>query len=1451
MSASTPLPEGKVVQRESWRLQPREPPPPPPPAGSAPVPRPDRYPGLPAIQFPPRGAPQAPPHPSSSSSVQWGSTQGPFSARAAPGGQSQREAFAAARDSRPPSASSYVPAASQNDWPSSSRMEDMAGPSSGAWRAKDWHREEDGGGDEDAGEGSSRRGVRSERGRSREGDDRGRPREEDSYTAGETSRSYRGYGSERDLDGRREKGRGKRRYDDDEEGEGRRERDGRDGRESRDGRDERIERESRSGRGGYKDGREERERRSGRERDGEEEDDRRRRRRRDRRRARDDERSRSRSVSRDRHHDRHQRHTPSPTRSPSPETRQRELDRQARKLARRAAKHATLAALDPLVLALPDGADAGAVVDGPRKQRAYSPSAPVPPDMARDRDLGAPAPASSVGEPAVPDSKHSEEYDIPGASSVMGSGSKHSRESRGGRKRKWRRSPDYERGARDRSEERSRSRSPSPRRKHRLSPTPDDYPNSLQRTKRSRHKDDERRPTSPDGFHGRKRSRSLSREREHRDRDWERDRGERKEREQDRARGREKRRERSEDERRPGRSRDRASERGERDRSRERGRDSSPRERSLPREAANGAPSRALSPSLGQSYVRATRETPQYLQPPTGPRRAPPSGPRALSGSPHPNHQAQLAHSDAHPPPGGPIPPPRAPRSSPTKHFIPPPRVPLGLNRRLPAPYEPPSPFQGVKGPNPILPNGEPLPPGLSKNKRKALRKKINKKVKMDGGPGGEGGGGGGGNDGRGEGIPYDESSFPPIPPPRPPANQAHPPTSSRPPIPSGPAGHPHPPHARPRPDGNTNANGYGPAHGWAHRKVDLDIPERRRDAPGLAYDDALAYGSGSSRAGTPDQRRSSPVSRESGRVAGAQVGQRWREETGEKETESKAQPVKISFGAAVEAQRSVTSQPIAKFFTGDVSPESSRNLAPAPPSPHPAPTSQATSAAAHLAALQSTTTPFLQAAYRQWASQGAGTSLHGFMVTYLGREPEEREVRDVRALWSAERRMEQESAGSRAGQSQTQPQPRMSGANAIGPADASRSRWGNNYTPGELQAGGPSASAVPVDPRRRRDSQLLAEPRAAESTTSSPALRHQPNPAGLTPSDPLALPTSTTSTPPPATGPPFNPSGDMYERLAAVGEGTYGKVYKARANDTGMLVALKRIRMEGEKDGFPVTAMREIKVLQSLRHENVLRLLEMVVSHGGSVSMVLEYMDHDLTGLLAHPTLIFTPANLKSLSYQMLSGLNYMHHRGILHRDMKGSNILLNSRGELKLADFGLARRYDKKRGWDYTNRVITLWYRSPELLLGETVYGAEVDMWSAGCIILELFTSKPVFQGSDEIDQLTVIYSILGTPREVDWPAMNELPWYELVKPREVVESRFREMFAETLSPAALDLVEGLLYYDPVKRLSASAALKTAYFLTEDPPMEKPTQLAGIGEHHEMSAKAERRRKRVEEWQ
>lgn len=432
------------------------------------------------------------------------------------------------------------------------------------------------------------------------------------------------------------------------------------------------------------------------------------------------------------------------------------------------------------------------------------------------------------------------------------------------------------------------------------------------------------------------------------------------------------------------------------------------------------------------------------------------------------------------------------------------------------------------------------------------------------------------------------------------------------------------------------------------------------------------------------------------------------------------------------------------------------------------------------------------------------------FLDEYLGKKARDDEVKRVEEVWHAKEEWEREEEMGRRYLEEVGKGGRVEGV---------------NVAPVERGAARVSPAAVVVAPKPEPE---LAPMPALGPELQAPAPRAEPQPQTQVPIPLPAVPT-------------------VYQKLAAVGEGTYGKVYKAISLITHQPVALKRIRMENEKDGFPVTAMREIKLLQMLQHENVLRLVEMVVERGG-VYMVLEYMEFDLTGLLAHPEIKFSPANIKSLSHQMLSGLSYLHHQSILHRDMKGSNILVNSRGELKLADFGLARVYAKKRREDYTNRVITLWYRSPELLMGETIYGPEVDMWSAGCIILELYTTKPIFQGSDELNQLEIIYGLLGTPTEAEWPSVKELPWYELVKPKEEIGSRFRTSFAKWLSPAALDLVEGLLFYDPSQRLLADSALQTDYFLMEEPAMEKPTQLEGMGEHHEMSAKAERRRRKIE---
>ena len=287
----------------------------------------------------------------------------------------------------------------------------------------------------------------------------------------------------------------------------------------------------------------------------------------------------------------------------------------------------------------------------------------------------------------------------------------------------------------------------------------------------------------------------------------------------------------------------------------------------------------------------------------------------------------------------------------------------------------------------------------------------------------------------------------------------------------------------------------------------------------------------------------------------------------------------------------------------------------------------------------------------------------------------------------------------------------------------------------------------------------------------------------------------------------------------SVVGSGTYGKVFKAIHVYTKELVALKKIRMEGEKDGFPVTAVREIKLLQSLKHHNVVSLQEVMVEKNDCF-MVFEYLSHDLTGLLNHPTFRLEHAHKKHLARQLFEGLDHLHKRGVLHRDIKAANILVSSSGQLKLADFGLARFYAKRRQLDYTNRVITIWYRPPELLLGETQYGPAVDVWSAACVLVEIFTKHAIFPGDGgEINQLEKVYAVLGTPTRAEWPGLVDMAWYELLRPTERRPNAFREKYADRLTPAAFELLRDMFQYDPAKRLAACDVLEHPYFTAEEP--------------------------------
>lgn len=308
------------------------------------------------------------------------------------------------------------------------------------------------------------------------------------------------------------------------------------------------------------------------------------------------------------------------------------------------------------------------------------------------------------------------------------------------------------------------------------------------------------------------------------------------------------------------------------------------------------------------------------------------------------------------------------------------------------------------------------------------------------------------------------------------------------------------------------------------------------------------------------------------------------------------------------------------------------------------------------------------------------------------------------------------------------------------------------------------------------------------------------------------------------------------YRGMAKIGQGTFGEVWKARCIQSQRIVALKKVLMENEREGFPITALREIKILQQLRHENVVELIEICRTRPDQknkkrpeIHLVFEFCEHDLAGLLANKHVQFSLAEKKKVIQQLLEGLYWVHKNKILHRDMKAANILINKEGVLKLADFGLARPYSvPKRGQAirYTNRVVTLWYRPPELLLGAREYGPPIDVWGAGCVMAELWTRLPIMQGKIEQDQLVKIQKLCGGINPKTWDKVEEMPlWNKLTFQPEVknaprIVSQRLKLYIKDAN--ALELIEKLLTLQPSQRIDCDTALNHDFFWTD--PMPEP---------------------------
>jgi len=285
------------------------------------------------------------------------------------------------------------------------------------------------------------------------------------------------------------------------------------------------------------------------------------------------------------------------------------------------------------------------------------------------------------------------------------------------------------------------------------------------------------------------------------------------------------------------------------------------------------------------------------------------------------------------------------------------------------------------------------------------------------------------------------------------------------------------------------------------------------------------------------------------------------------------------------------------------------------------------------------------------------------------------------------------------------------------------------------------------------------------------------------------------------------------YQKLEKVGEGTYGLVYKAKDKQMGVLVALKKIRLESEDEGTPSTAVREISILKQLKHPNIVQLRD-VIHTETSLTLVFEYLDQDLKNYLdACGEKGIDDYTIKSFLYQLLQGIAYCHQNHVLHRDLKPQNLLINMEGELKLADFGLARGFGipvKK----YTHEVVTLWYRPPDVLLGSTKYSTQVDIWGVACIFAEMSTGRPLFCGASDPDQLVKIFKIMGTPSVKDWPDLVNLPDYKKIAKLPVYKPKKLSTLVPRLDKQGIDLLSKMLQYDPAKRLSAKEAMKHPYF-------------------------------------
>ncbi|KAJ2160123.1 cyclin-dependent protein kinase [Coemansia sp. RSA 552] len=321
------------------------------------------------------------------------------------------------------------------------------------------------------------------------------------------------------------------------------------------------------------------------------------------------------------------------------------------------------------------------------------------------------------------------------------------------------------------------------------------------------------------------------------------------------------------------------------------------------------------------------------------------------------------------------------------------------------------------------------------------------------------------------------------------------------------------------------------------------------------------------------------------------------------------------------------------------------------------------------------------------------------------------------------------------------------------------------------------------------------------------------------------------------------------YEIVGFISSGTYGRVYKARPREGPAVdLAIKKFKAEreGGENGRPSTgisqsACREIGLCRELHHENVVELCE-VVMDDGAIHMVMDYAELDLLTVMQHHTHhVRKPMGelvVKSILWQLLNGVAYLHANLILQRDLKPANILITSSGVVKVGDMGLARvqRRPFQPLYNGDKVVVTVWYRAPELLLGARHYTAAIDMWSVGCIFAEMLALRPIFKG-DEVkmekkqipfqrNQVSRILEVLGTPTRDQWPTLELMPDYAHMKQFRHYPAALRSWFANTgcKSDTGFQLLASLLEYDPERRITPADALEHPYFKEDPRPVRHP---------------------------